>query len=119
MIPIQLTLRGIYSYRDEQTIDFTSLSKNHLFGIFGPVGSGKSTILEAMTFALYGETDHLNSKNDLRNYNMMNLKSDELFIDFTLAAGRDHSDLYRFTVRAKRNRKSFEGEVKSIVCSSR
>ncbi len=108
MIPIQLTLRGIYSYRDEQTIDFTSLSKNHLFGIFGPVGSGKSTILEAMTFALYGETDRLNSKNDLRNYNMMNLKSDELFIDFTFSAGQDHSEIYRFTVRAKRNKKSFE-----------
>ena len=108
MIPIEITLKGIYSYQDEQTIDFTSLSKNHLFGIFGPVGSGKSTILEAMTFALYGDTDRLNSKNDLRNYNMMNLKSDELSIDFTFTAGKDHADIYRFTVKAKRNKKNFE-----------
>ncbi|MCL4519954.1 MAG: AAA family ATPase, partial [Thaumarchaeota archaeon] len=102
MIPIEITLKGIYSYQEPQTINFNTLSKNHLFGIFGPVGSGKSTILEAMTFALYGESERLNNK-DSRNYNMMNLKSDELLIDFTFAAGTDHKDIYRFTVRAKRN----------------
>lgn len=107
MIPIEITLKGIYSYQEPQTINFNTLSKNHLFGIFGPVGSGKSTILEAMTFALYGESERLNNK-DSRNYNMMNLKSDELLIDFTFAAGTDHKDIYRFTVRAKRNKKRFE-----------
>ena len=72
MIPIKLTIKGLYSYQEKQTIDFTQLTSVHLFGIFGAVGSGKSSILEAITFAIYGETDRLNAR-DGRNYNMMNL----------------------------------------------
>ena len=45
MVPVRLTLEGIYSYREAQTIEFNRLTEAKLFGIFGPVGSGKSTIL--------------------------------------------------------------------------
>lgn len=51
------------------------------FGIFGAVGSGKSSILEAISFALYGETERLNAR-DRRTYNMMNLKSNRSYIEF-------------------------------------
>jgi len=105
MIPLKLTLKGIYSYREKQVIDFTRLTEANLFGIFGSVGSGKSTILEAISFALYGETERLNKRDD-RNYNMMNLKSEELLIDFIFKAG-DGED-YRFVVTGKRNKKHFE-----------
>ena len=88
MIPIQLTIKGLYSYQEIQTIDFTKLTAAHLFGIFGTVGSGKSSILEAITFAIYGKTDRLNLSGDNRNYNMMNLKSDELLIDFVFETGK-------------------------------
>ena len=74
MIPLKLTIEGLYSYQEKQTIDFTSLTDAGLFGVFGSVGSGKSSILEAITFALYGETERMN-KRDNRAYNMMNLKS--------------------------------------------
>ena len=40
MIPITLTLEGLYSYQERQTIDFKSLTQTGLFGIFGSVGSG-------------------------------------------------------------------------------
>lgn len=53
MKPLQLTLKGINSYRKEQTIDFEALTSAGLFGIFGPTGSGKSSILDAITLALY------------------------------------------------------------------
>lgn len=53
MKPLTLTLRGINSYRKEQVIDFNRLTSAGLFGIFGPTGSGKSTILDAITLALY------------------------------------------------------------------
>ena len=52
MRPLQLKLKGINSYREEQVIDFETLTSQGLFGIFGPTGSGKSTILDAMTLAI-------------------------------------------------------------------
>jgi exonuclease SbcC len=109
MIPHKLTIQGIYSYQQRQTIDFTTLTQAGLFGIFGSVGSGKSTILEAISFALFGQSERLNAR-DNRNYNMMNLKSNELYIDFEFASGHD---TYRFTVQGRRNTKKFE-EVKKL-----
>ena len=70
MIPLQLTIQGLYSYQEKQTIDFTRLTADGLFGIFGPVGCGKSSILEAITYALYGRTTRLNLTGDDRYYNM-------------------------------------------------
>jgi exonuclease SbcC len=105
MIPVQLVLKGLYSYQEEQIIDFEKLTEAHLFGIFGSVGSGKSTILEAVSYALYGETERLNRQDD-RSYNMMNLKSRELWIDFTFRLTSDR--LYRFTVSGKRHKQQFE-----------
>ena len=107
MIPVKLTIQGLYSYQFKQTIDFTQLTAAHLFGIFGAVGSGKSSILEAITFALYGKTDRLNLSGDNRNYNMMNLKSDELFIDFEFETGRNQT-AYRAVVKGRRNSKRFD-----------
>lgn len=105
MIPIQLTIEGLYSYQQRQTIDFTQLTDAGLFGIFGAVGSGKSSILEAITFALYGETERLNSK-DRRSYNMMNLKSDRSYIEFDFY--NYENKLFRSTREFKRNSKKFE-----------
>jgi len=105
MIPISLTIKGLFSYQEEQTIHFDRLLEGQLFGIFGAVGSGKSSILEAIAFALYGETERLNMRDD-RNYNMMNLKSDELLIDFIFANFDERR--YRFIVRGKRHGKKFE-----------
>jgi len=105
MIPLKLTIEGLYSYRTSQTIDFTNLTQSGLFGIFGGVGSGKSSILEAISFALYGESERLNSR-DKRNYNMMNLKSKKLLIDFEF---KSHNEtIYKFIVQGKRNNIRFE-----------
>lgn len=56
MRPLEVTLEGFKSYRLAQTFNFESRS---LFGIVGPTGSGKSSILEALIFALYGKTPRL------------------------------------------------------------
>ena len=110
MIPKKLTLQGLFSYQEKQVIDFQKLTEAHLFGIFGSVGSGKSSILDAITFALYGETERMNSR-DNRNYNMMNLKSDQLLIEFDFA-GKDGTT-YRSMVKGRRNSKKFD-DVKTF-----
>ena len=104
MFPIRLTLEGIYSYRERQTVDFERLTGARLFGIFGAVGSGKSAILEAMVYAVYGTMDRVSTE---VGYNVMNLQSDRLFVDFEFRAGRD-GGRYRAVVENRRNRKQFE-----------
>jgi exonuclease SbcC len=111
MIPVKLTIQGLYSYQEKQTIDFTRLTAANLFGIFGAVGSGKSSILEAITFAVYGETDRLNAR-DSRNYNMMNLKSSDLLIEFDFETGKEQT-AYRAVVKGRRNSKKFD-DVKAL-----
>lgn len=105
MIPVSLKIKGLYSFQKEQTIDFTKLTAAGLFGIFGTVGSGKSTILEAISFALYGDTQRMHSR-DNRNYNMMNLKSGELSIDFEFI--NYDGEIYRFEIKGKRHGSDFE-----------
>ena len=56
MRPVRLELKGFTSFRDDQVIDFDGLD---LFAIAGPTGSGKSSILDAVTYALYGYVDRV------------------------------------------------------------
>lgn len=105
MIPVQLTIEGLYSYQERQTIDFRNLTDAGLFGIFGAVGSGKSSVLEAISFALYGETERLNMR-DKRAYNMMNLKSNSSYIEFDFI--NYENKLFRATRDFRRNSKKFE-----------
>jgi exonuclease SbcC len=109
MIPERLILKGIYSYQHTTEIVFDDLMSAGLFGIFGPVGSGKSAVLEAITFAMYGETERLNNR-DSKHYNMMNLRSNEMEIDFTF---KHQSKRYRFTAYARRNRNNFTDITKN------
>ena len=54
MRPLELKLRNFKSYfGDEAVFDFRD---RRLIGIVGPIGSGKSSILDAIAFALYGKT---------------------------------------------------------------
>lgn len=55
MKPINLKIKGLNSFEEEQEIDFVALTRGGFFGIFGPTGSGKSTILDGITLALYGD----------------------------------------------------------------
>lgn len=59
MRPIKLTMEGFTSFRRRTEIDFTALD---LFAITGPTGSGKTSIIDAITYALYGQTVRLGSK---------------------------------------------------------
>ena len=57
MKPKRLEFSGINSFSEKAEIDFTMLLSGGIFGIFGDTGSGKTTILDAIVFALYGRVD--------------------------------------------------------------
>jgi exonuclease SbcC len=69
MKPLKLQFVGINSFSERVEIDFERVSKSGLFGIFGDTGSGKSTILDSINFALYGDVDRSKKKTDIINYN--------------------------------------------------
>lgn len=56
MRPLKLSLKGFTAFREEQSIDFSQLD---LFAIAGPTGAGKSSILDAITYALYGQVERV------------------------------------------------------------
>jgi exonuclease SbcC len=55
MKPTKLTMSAFGSYADTQTIDFDELGASGLYLITGETGSGKTTIFDAVSFALFGE----------------------------------------------------------------
>ena len=59
MRPLELAVEGFTSFRDPQVIDFRALG---LFVITGPTGAGKTSILDALTLALYGEVARAGSR---------------------------------------------------------
>lgn len=56
MRPISLTMTAFGPFPGTETVDFEKFGTAPLFLINGPTGSGKTTILDAMCFALYGQT---------------------------------------------------------------
>lgn len=79
MKPILLKVAGLQSYREMQEIDFESLCETGLFGIFGPTGSGKSSLLDAITLAMYGKVER--AVNGTQG--IMNHSEDTLQVSFT------------------------------------
>jgi exonuclease SbcC len=55
MRPVVLTMTAFGPYAATETVDFREATDAGLFGIYGATGSGKSSIFNAMTFALFGE----------------------------------------------------------------
>ncbi|MFC0003980.1 AAA family ATPase [Micromonospora siamensis] len=64
MRPMRLDLAGFTVFRDETTVDFTDAD---FFALVGPTGSGKSTVLDAICFALYGTVPRWGGARGLAN----------------------------------------------------
>ncbi|WP_425059492.1 hypothetical protein SCACP_00850 [Sporomusa carbonis] len=84
MKPITLKIAGLHSFREEQEIRFDLLCELGVFGIFGPTGSGKSTILDAMTLALYGTVVRAGR----RTQGIMNHAEKHVKVAFTFSLGQ-------------------------------
>ncbi len=104
MKPIKLQFFGLNSYRTLQIIDFDQLGADGLFGIFGPTGSGKSSILDAITLALYGVVER--ASNNTRGIIHQLDNALEVSFEFELGDGR-----YLVERRYERNPKDPESVV--------
>ena len=94
MRPERLRISAFGPYAGEEDVDFSVLENHTLFLICGPTGAGKSTILDAMCYALYGKTSGaVRSGEDLRsNYVGYDRKT---YVEFDFAIGDRHYRIYR------------------------
>lgn len=87
MKPIQLTMQAFGSYGKKTVIDFTKPDQN-LFLITGDTGAGKTTIFDAIVFALYGEASSVvNRKNGAELQSQFAATSVEPFVELVLRTG--------------------------------
>ncbi|MGC4116257.1 MAG: SMC family ATPase [Myxococcales bacterium] len=98
MKPLLLVFQGLHSYRDEATVDFEKLGERGLFGIFGPTGAGKSTILDAITLALYGEVERVQGG---KRQGIAHPEAEEIRVAFRFEAGAGVRYEVRRSFRAK------------------
>ena len=90
MRPEKLSFCGINSFSRPAEIDFSALLSGGIFGIFGDTGSGKTTILDSMIFALYGRADRAKSGGtDIINYNC-----DKANVSFEFSLEKDGARRY-------------------------
>ena len=59
MRPIRLTMQAFGPYPGQEVVDFRTLGDRRFFLIHGPTGSGKTTVLDAICYALYGKSSGL------------------------------------------------------------
>ena len=89
-----LRIEGIGPFAGEYTVDFSAFEDSGLFLLDGPTGAGKSTLIDAITFALYGDVARTKdaSKDRLRSNHISDSDPSEADLVFEVATG-----IYRVT----------------------
>ena len=106
MRPLKLTMCAFGPFAEETTVDFDQLGENGVYLICGDTGAGKTTIFDAITFALFGEPS-----NEFRSSN--NLRSDfanpdkDTYVDLTFEY---RGESYRIVRSPRYTRQKLRGE---------
>jgi exonuclease SbcC len=97
--PLYLKFSGINSYTGNTRIDFDLLQRDKIFGIFGETGAGKSTIIDAITFALFGRIDRVG--NEVKT--SINPLLKKIDVEFTFQVGSKIFKVNRTATEKKSN----------------
>lgn len=97
MKPLRLTIEGLNSFEQREVIDFERLMEPGLFGIFGATGSGKSSIIDGMTLALFGDVSR-GSKN------FINVNGDKCHVILEFQIGAHEAKQYKVSRSYKRDK---------------
>ena len=91
MRPVKLVIQAFNAYATEQTVDFTALQGHTLMMICGETGAGKTALLDAMAYALFGQsTGGERDESSIRSHHA--LDGVKTFVNFTFELG---GELYR------------------------
>jgi exonuclease SbcC len=85
MRPLRLMFEGFGSYRDETDV---ALHDVDFFVLTGPTGAGKSTVIDALCFALYGTVPRWGKGNMIRNALAPSVNEGKVCLVFEAAGGR-------------------------------
>lgn len=103
MKPLKLTMQAFGPYAGTETIDFESIDRG-LFLICGPTGSGKTTLFDAMKYALYGETSA--AQRTPREMRSSHAKAeDKTFVEFTFEHAGNIYKAYRSPAQLVRKKR--------------
>lgn len=94
MRPTTLTIEGFQSYLEPQTIDFTALTAA---SITGEVGAGKTTIIDAITYALYGEVRATGDK-----ASVLHTRTKKMVVEFDFTMNDAQWRIRRTSTRTKK-----------------
>src|SRR5688572_1724114 len=93
MKPLKLTVRAFGPYATEQVFDFARLNGRSFFLIHGPTGAGKTSILDAICFALYGVASGARDPRQMRSDHAKPDHLTEVTFDFSI--GRERYRVHR------------------------
>jgi exonuclease SbcC len=83
MRPVRLEVEGFTAFRSPTVVDFAGAD---LFALVGPTGAGKTSIIDALTFALYGSVPRLDDRRAVAPVISQNLIEARVRLDFTVGA---------------------------------
>jgi len=114
MRPLKLSMSAFGPYAGTQIIDFRELGSRSFFLIHGPTGSGKTTILDAMCFALYGESSGaLRDGRQMRSDHADLSAATELTFDFSVGA-----EVYRIKRNPEQERPRRRGAGTTVMSAN-